>query len=38
MDLPEPMICRKLRRRFFEVKIEDNKDYEKNWIPSWLYE
>ena len=34
MDQPKSMICRKVLRRFFEVKSEDLKDFEYNWIPS----
>ena len=37
-DLPKPMICRNMIRRFFEVKIEDIVDFEYNWIPGCLYE
>ena len=37
MDLPKPMICRKMIRRFFEVKSEDISDFEYNWLPGWLY-
>ena len=33
MDLPKPMICRKMIRRFFEVKSEDINDSECNRIP-----
>ena len=33
MHLPKPMICCKKIRRFFEVKSENIKDFEYNWIP-----
>ena len=36
MDLPKPMICRKMIRRFFELKSEDINDFEHNWLPSCL--
>ena len=32
MDLPKPMICRKLTRKFFAVKREEINDFECNWI------
>ena len=34
MDQPKSRICRKLFRRFFEVKSKDIKDFEYKWIPS----
>ena len=33
MGIPKPMICRKVTRRFFEVKTEGFNDFEYNWIP-----
>ena len=33
MDLPKTMICRKMIRRFFEVKSVDINDFEYSWIP-----
>ena len=33
MDQPKPMFCRKMIRKFFEVKSEDIFDFEYNWIP-----
>ena len=38
MDLPKAMKCRKMIRRLFEVKSEDNNDFEDNWLPGWLHE
>ena len=36
MDLPKPMICRKMIRRFFEVKSDDINDFKFNWLPDCL--
>ena len=38
MDLPKPMICRKMIRRFCEVKSEHIKDCNYTWIPGCLYD
>ena len=35
-DLTKPMICRKVIRRFFEVKSENINDFEFNWLPDFL--
>ena len=38
MDLPKPMICRKMMRRFFEVKSDDINDFKFNWLPDvWVW-
>ena len=36
MDQSKSMFCRKMIRRFFEVKGEDIIDFEYNWIPGCL--
>ena len=33
MHQTKSMFCRKLLRRFFEVKREDINDFEYNWLP-----
>ena len=38
MDLPEPMIRRKMIRKFFEVKSGDIINFEYNWILRCFYE
>ena len=36
LDQPIPMIQPKMNRRFFEVKRDDNNDFEFNWLPGCL--
>ena len=36
MEQPKSMICRKMKRRFFDVKSEYINDFEYNWIPVCL--
>ena len=40
LNQPKSMICRKMIRRFFEVKGEDIIDFEYNWLPDcfWVKE
>ena len=36
MEQSKSMLCRKMIRRFFEVKGEDISDFVYNWLPGCL--